>query len=603
MDELPVGIAPTNDNSDLSNGDEISVAPQIGGDSVHYIGNFHKTLPHNEFGEVIESAYDQFVAACDTIENDGLPGALEAVPRGMATGMMAFFPNVPAAIQAGPFINPMAGGAKESVGPDPKSMNMIPAPGVLSNGTAAEMVELYWMALLRDIPFADFDGHPDLAAALADVRTCYLKALASESGAGAVKLGFDLPRMPRTEGGALDINPQTLFRSGLPGEECGPLVSQFFLNDANFGTQKILQDQIPYRTGLDFLTNPDTWLLAQSTGYDRHGRDYPNANHYSDYNGYYEPDLQRRRMRSMRDLARFVNRDALHQAYFNAALMLLSWKAPADPGNPYGTAFKRSAGFGTLGGPHLLTLVSEVASRALKMVWRQKWLVHRRLRPEAYGGLIHMQVVGHDGSTRAYGLPSWLKDTEAAKRIRARTGNLFLPMAFSAGSPAHPAYGAGHATVAGACVTILKAWFKEDQTFEALFGEGQNGPQEPGASLHCLRQPDREGSPHLPVFTGPDADKITIGGELNKLASNVAMGRTMGGVHWRTDNTRSLRLGEAVATELLRRESQDYVETPLSLSFLSFDGKLIKIESGKVVFEDGTELPVPTPTAPALIPR
>ncbi|MEM7163573.1 MAG: hypothetical protein AAF487_14165, partial [Bacteroidota bacterium] len=35
----------------------------------------------------------------------------------------------------------------------------------------------------------------------------------------------------------------------------------------------------------------------------------------------------------------------------------------------------------------------------------------------------------------------------------------FLPMAFPEGSPMHPAYGAGHATVAGACVTILKAFF------------------------------------------------------------------------------------------------------------------------------------------------
>ena len=40
-------------------------------------------------------------------------------------------------------------------------------------------------------------------------------------------------------------------------------------------------------------------------------------------------------------------------------------------------------------------------------------------------------------------------------------GNALLPMAFPEGSPTHPAYGAGHATVAGACVTILKAWFKE----------------------------------------------------------------------------------------------------------------------------------------------
>ena len=35
-------------------------------------------------------------------------------------------------------------------------------------------------------------------------------------------------------------------------------------------------------------------------------------------------------------------------------------------------------------------------------------------------------------------------------------GTYLLPLAFPEGSPIHPSYGAGHATVAGACVTILK---------------------------------------------------------------------------------------------------------------------------------------------------
>ena len=33
------------------------------------------------------------------------------------------------------------------------------------------------------------------------------------------------------------------------------------------------------------------------------------------------------------------------------------------------------------------------------------------------------------------------------------------------GCPTHPSYGAGHATVAAACVTILKAWFDESFVF------------------------------------------------------------------------------------------------------------------------------------------
>jgi hypothetical protein len=43
-----------------------------------------------------------------------------------------------------------------------------------------------------------------------------------------------------------------------------------------------------------------------------------------------------------------------------------------------------------------------------------------------------------------------------------RDGTYVLSHAFTEGSSTHPSYGAGHATVAGACVTILKAFFDED---------------------------------------------------------------------------------------------------------------------------------------------
>ncbi|HKG72402.1 MAG TPA: hypothetical protein VKA87_10905 [Nitrososphaeraceae archaeon] len=39
---------------------------------------------------------------------------------------------------------------------------------------------------------------------------------------------------------------------------------------------------------------------------------------------------------------------------------------------------------------------------------------------------------------------------------------IFLSQTFTEGSPTHPSYGAGHATVAGAFATILKAFFNED---------------------------------------------------------------------------------------------------------------------------------------------
>jgi hypothetical protein len=43
----------------------------------------------------------------------------------------------------------------------------------------------------------------------------------------------------------------------------------------------------------------------------------------------------------------------------------------------------------------LTVLLSEAWQRALKAVWYQKWFVHRRLRPEAFGRLVRRHH-GHD---------------------------------------------------------------------------------------------------------------------------------------------------------------------------------------------------------------
>ena len=47
------------------------------------------------------------------------------------------------------------------------------------------------------------------------------------------------------------------------------------------------------------------------------------------------------------------------------------------------------------------------------------------------------------------------------------------------------------------------------------------------------------------------AEKLTTEGEPSKLASNVAMRRRMGGVHWRSDSTRGLVIGEVIAAQIL----------------------------------------------------
>ena len=133
-------------------------------------------------------------------------------------------------------------------------------------------------------------------------------------------------------------------------------------------------------------------------------------------------------------------------------------------------------------------------------------------------------------------------------------GNALLPMAFPEGSPTHPAYGAGHATVAGACVTILKAWFDESTVIP-----------------HPV-VPNAEGTGLLP-YSGPP---LTLGNELNKLAANIAQGRNALGIHYRSDYWESLRLGEQVAIGLLQDQKKTYNEGG-SWTITRFDGTTITV--------------------------
>src|SRR5439155_20974874 len=81
----------------------------------------------------------------------------------------------------------------------------------------------------------------------------------------------------------------------------------------------------------------------------------------------------------------------------------------------------------------------------------------------------------------------------------------------------------------------------------------------------------------LPCYTNPDASQITLTGELNKLASNVAQARNIAGLHWRSDATQAILLGEAVAVSILRDQRHTYNETFSGFTFTKFDGTTLTI--------------------------
>ena len=455
-----------------------------------YIGNYHKALPHDSAGEVAPDAYGRLLTALTS----GDPNDFEAVPLGGTTRLT----------------DPQSGLAFDLQGADGQALAIPPAPALSSAEAAGEMVELYWMALLRDVNFADYPAHPDAAAACAD-----LNALGDFRG-------------PRRQG---KVTPQTLFRDVLPGCSAGPYLSQFLLQPAPFGAEYVQRMIRTFLPGTDHLTGFDEWLNVQNGGRPA---------------GAVQFDPQRRFLRNARDLAAWVHKDVLFQAYFDACLILISPPdatdaesggigCPLNPGNPY-LRSKTQAGFGTFGPPGIKGCMCEVATRGLKSTWHKKWYVHRRLRPEAFGGLVHLQKTAnrYPGVLHADVLGSPVLD-----RIAAGFGSFLHPAAFPEGCPTHPSYSAGHATVAGACVTVLKALFDESFVIP-----NPVVPSADGLSLEPYR----------------GSATLTVGGELHKLASNIATGRNLAGVHWRSDALESLLLGEAMAITMLADQRPTYNE-------------------------------------------
>lgn len=665
----------------LSNGEEVDFG-------AGYLANYHKALPHDTFGRVIDSAYGMMIQALAS--GDG--GAIETLPfgenrSGAGTELDPTRYAEPSADKNGrplgyrKMTSPLTGHVYDTQGADAGELAISTAPAVGTHELAAEMAELYAMALLRDTSFADIDATAN-----------------NEAGTDAEKVVAALASMPFFNGtletvlqdSRMKLSPATrrrfetrgtitsgkeLFRGSTPGSKVGPWASQFLLvgNDTTgftfenmsnpggntpsfpgiasrfehqdgfliYGTQIIDQRSVVADEGIDWLTNYAAWLDAQN-GVDFGGMDIFKR--------------RRRFMQTPRDVATYVHFDALYQAYLNACLLMLgpisedakrAGGFPKDRGLPETRSRTRSA-FASFGGPHILALVTEVSTRALKAVWRQKWQYHRRMRPEVLAALLTLQasspaetrdgngnIINRDqlhiandslraklaimlsGDVTKGGIPQVLLDA-VAQHNQAQNGiasprqkplpasgdrpalptldaskNYLLPMAFPEGSPTHPAYGAGHATVAGACVTALKAFFEmfeEDDCTErkwplpiyfADFVTGNGGNAGEGGELK-------------PATLGPD-EIMSIQGELDKLAMNIANARDMAGVHYYTDYYESIRLGERVTVSILEEQLSMYPEA-LSMHFTSFDGDDIRItangDGARVIVSDSDGKPI-----------
>ncbi len=420
---------------------------------------------------------------------------------------------------------------------------------------AAQAAELYWMAFLRDVPFTDFKDNPVIQEAVDDL-----------SGF----IGYRGSKDPITR----NVTPQNIFRYAYPGGLEGPIVSQFLLLPFNYDAiitpgEKNIQPRIRTRKpvlnwqtdgsfeftddGRDFLTHFNEWLEAQNG--------FPGGTP-SDQDSLFD-DLVPRYPRSMRDLGHIAGSDFIYSVYLRAARILSGFGNDAlDDGNPYKTSSKQN-GFATFGAAHLTLLIGSI-HKAERHTWYQKWNVHRYLRPEEFGG----RVDRHKQEITNYPIDQQLLDSPVLNRIfdynrelnnrrfNRDEGSYLLPQEFPQGCPTHPSAPAGHAITAGACVTILKAWFNED------FG------------LANPQQPNRDGT-SLDAYNGPT---LTIGGDLNKLVHNLSAGRDMSGVHWRVgDNLTGNLQGEELAIRILTEARTTYPERFNGFTLTKFDGTKISV--------------------------
>src|SRR5260370_26599454 len=62
-----------------------------------------------------------------------------------------------------------------------------------------------------------------------------------------------------------------------------------------------------------------------------------------------------------------------------------------------------------------------------------------------------------------------LVNSQAVKNFFSKNGNYLLPAAYPEGCPQHPSYPEAHGSVAGAGVTVLKAFFDESTKLKAFF--------------------------------------------------------------------------------------------------------------------------------------
>ena len=498
----------------------------------HYNGEFHKSLTHCHITGKLKYNKDYKKMVGGILHNN--QKLLASVPLNPGSQIV--------------LANPLASLGSVLAGAPQTSLYLPIPPKLSSDSAASDMVENYSMCLARDVPFIDYSTDSTIATQLDSSHMNSPNVLSNLLYKPIGTFGY-----------------KTLFR-GISNEEIvGPYISQLLLLNIPMGDLVVQQKyksiasrstavgQVEWGVNRTETINLQNGLLNTLPPINP-----ANTQHTYIYNG--------------RALSEAVHNDAAYQYYYQAAQLLAKLGALPNPGFP---VYPNQSAFIT--GPSttdVLCAIGTVTELALKHAWYWKWQIYRKLRPEVFGLWVDNIKFGVVPNHHNYDISNVVLNNVVLNDINTLYGSFTLPQCYREGSPTHPSYPAGHAVVAGACCTLLKIFYDCNHAWSSLPGvlAGTYGPV-PGPV-----QADVTGS-NLVVYPDADYANMTINGEINKLASNVALGRDWSGVHYRSDSIGGMLLGEEIAIKYMGDMLSACVENNLdgtapTITFTKFDDSI-----------------------------
>ena len=315
--------------------------------------------------------------------------------------------------------------------------------------------------------------------------------------------------------------PASLFRSEQPaGPE--PYVSQLLLLPVPMGAMTAEQ-RYRLRTGVYGVTAETQAAMLRGAPIEAQS---------------YGPETY---IHTPRALASAMHQDPPYLMGLHSMLILDGLRVPRSSLFP---PLPAEAGFTDYGGPaSAQCLLAEASDEAFYDCWALKWGAARRARPEE---LLARQEVLH---------PLWHE--RGAPLLAPWGGRLPLPIA--EGCPMHTAWPSGHAVTAAAEAVVMMATYQD----------------RPWPLAPIQAKPD--GLSLIPA----SSSTLTVHGELRRFAWNKGHGRCHLGVHYRSDVTAGLMVGQAAAVRVLRQRKAEADRLGLApwgtTTFTGFGGMLITI--------------------------